>query len=139
MKVWLLYDGEDRIEGVYTEAAKEAREEQFYQEALINRDHRNDRLIEEIKELKEMRQPYLDEANMLLDSEQAAKEEGNTCLLKMIKKQRKVDIRQADRLTSEISRRETKIRNSQILMKKEIIATYGTSHWWDEYYVIGED
>jgi hypothetical protein len=24
-------------------------------------------------------------------------------------------------------------------MKKEIIATYGASHWWDEYYIIGEE
>ena len=136
MKVWILYDCTDRIEGVYSESAKETREELFYQEAIERRDHRNNMLIAEIKELKEMRQPYLDEADILLDSERAAKESGNISLLKRIKKQRKIDLRQADKLTSEIGRRETKIRNSQIMMKKDIISTYGIGHYWEEHYVL---
>ena len=38
MKVWLLYDCTDRLEGVYSEHAKEVREQQFYEEALANRE-----------------------------------------------------------------------------------------------------
>jgi hypothetical protein len=73
---------------------------------------------------------------MLLDSERAAKESGNISLLKRIKKQRKIDLSQADKLTSEIGRRETKIRNSQIMMKKDIISTYGIGHYWEDHYVL---
>lgn len=139
MRVWLLYDATDRIEGVYTESAKEAREEQFYLEAALNRDRHNERLAAEIEELKEMRRPYLEEAERLLDIERVVKDSGNFSLVKQSKHQRKINLRQADKLTSEIRSRETKIINSQILMKKEVIATYGISHWWDEYYVIGEE
>lgn len=139
MKVYLLYDSLDRLEGVYTEAAKEAREEQFYEEALNNREHRNATLAQEVKELKAMRKPYLDEAEMLLEVERTAKETNKTMLLKDIRKQRKVFLRQADKLTAEIACRETKIRNSQVLLKKDIISTYGVYHYWDEQYVMGVD
>ena len=139
MKVYLLYDCTDRLEGVYSERAKEVREEQFYEEALQNRERRNTALAQEIAELKEMRKPYFDEAEMLLDVERTAKETNNTKLLSDTRKQRKILLRQADRLTSDIGRRETKIRNSQILMKKDIISTYGISHWWQEEYVLEAD
>lgn len=139
MKVWLLYDRDDRVEGVYSESGKEAREEQFYEEAIQNREHRNNVLTQEIVELKSMRKPYLDEAELLLDTERTAKESNNTVLLKDTRKQRKILLKQADKLTSEISIRETKIRNSQVLLKKDIISTYGIYHYWDEQYVMGVD
>lgn len=136
MKVWLLYDCADRLEGVYSEHAKEVREEQFYEEALQNREHRNTMLTQEIMELKSMRKPYLDEAELLLDTERTAKESNNMVLLKDTRKQRKILLKQADKLTSEISRRETKIRNSQVLMKKDIISSYGVYHYWRDEYVM---
>lgn len=136
MKVWLLYDCVDRLEGVYSEAAKEVREEQFYEEAVRNREHCNTVLAREILELKDLRQPYLDKAEMLLDVERVAKETNHTGMLKDSRKQRKVVLRQADKLTSEINRRETKIQDSQVLLKKDILATYGVSHTWREEYVV---
>lgn len=139
MKVWLLYDCFDRLEGVYSESAKEAREEQFYEEALRNREHYNTVLTREIVELKELRQPYFDKAEELLDIERVAKETNHTGMLKDSRKQRKVVLRQADKLTSEINRRETKIQDSQVLMKKDILATYGVSHTWQEEYVMEAD
>ena len=137
MKVWLLYDCFDRLEGVYSEAAKEAREEQFYEEALRSRECRNAVLTREIVELRDIRQPYLDKADELLDIERVAKETNHTGMLKDSRKQRKIVLRQADKLTSEINRRETKIQDSQVLLKKDILATYGVSHTWQEEYVIG--
>lgn len=136
MKVWLLYDCFDRLEGVYSEAAKEAREEQFYEEALQNREHYNTVLTREILELKDLRQPYLDKADELLDIERVAKETNHTGMLKDSRKQRKVVLRQADKLTSEINRRETKIQDSQVLLKKDILANYGVRHTWQEEYVV---
>ena len=82
MKVYLLYDCTDRLEGVYSERAKEVRERQFYEEALANREHHNSVLAQEIAELKAMRKPYLDEAELLLDAERSAKESNNMVLLK---------------------------------------------------------
>ena len=139
MKVWLLYDCSDRIEGVYSESAKEVREQQFYEEALVNREHRNAILAQEVAELKAMRKPYFEEAERLLEEERTAKETNNTVLLKKTRKQRKVALRQADKLTSEIARRETKIHNSMLLTKKDIISTYGVHHCWEEYYVLEAD
>ena len=139
MKVWLLYDGCDRLEGVYSETAYEVREQQFYEEALARREQRNELLIKEIVELKEMRKPYFDEAEMLLDTERTAKEAGNMALLKDTRKQRKILLRQADRLTSEISRRETKIRNSMLHTRQQIIDHYGVYHYWQEEYVLEAD
>lgn len=136
MKVWLLYDCFDRLEGVYSEAAKEAREEQFYEEALRNREHYNTVLTREILELKDLRQPYLDKADELLDIERVAKETNHTGMLKDARKNRKVVLRQADKLTSEINRRETKIQDSHVLLKKDILATYGVRHTWQEEYVV---
>ena len=136
MRVWLLYDALDRIEGVYSESGKEAREEQFYKEALVNRKHRNSILAQEVEELKTMRKPYFDEAERLLEVEREAKEINHTVKLQEARKQRKVALRQADKLTYEINRRETDIYNSELLMKKDIISFYGTYHLWDEQYVL---
>ena len=139
MKVWLLYDCTDRLEGVYSEHAKEVREQQFYEEALANREHRNSMLTLEIAELKAMHKPYLDEAELLLDTERSAKESNNMVLLKNARKQRKVLLKQAEKLTYEMENRETKIRNSQIMMKKDIMTTYGVYHYWQDEYVIEVD
>lgn len=139
MKVWLLYDCTDRLEGVYSEHAKEVREQQFYEEALQNREHRNSMLTQEIAELKAMRKPYLDEAELLLDTERSAKESNNMVLLKNTRKQRKVLLKQAEKLTYEMENRETKICNSQIMMKKDIMTTYGVYHYWQEEYVLEAD
>lgn len=139
MKVWLLYDCTDRLEGVYSEHAKEVREQQFYEEALQNREHRNSMLTQEITELKAMRKPYLDEAELLLDTERSAKESNNMVLLKNTRKQRKVLLKQAEKLTYDMENREAKIRNSQIMMKKDIMTTYGVYHYWQEEYVLEAD
>ena len=126
MKVWLLYDCTDRLEGVYSERAHEVREQQFYEEALQNREHRNTVLAEEIKELKALRKPYLEEAERLLTVEREAKESENTYVLKETHKKRKVALRQADKLTSEISSRETKIHNAMLLTYQQILSNYST-------------
>ena len=139
MKVWLLYDCTDRLEGVYSERAKEVREQQFYEEALQNRERRNAVLAEEVKELKALRKPYLEEAERLLTVEREAKEANNTYVLKETRKERKVALRQADKLTSEISRRETKIHNSMLQTRQQIISNYGIGHWWQEEYVLEAD
>ena len=139
MKVWLLYDCTDRLEGVYSEHAKEVREQQFYEEALQNREHRNAVLAEEVRELKALRRPYLEEAERLLTVEREAKEANNTYVLKETRKERKVALRQADKLTSEIARRETKIHNSMLLTYQQILSDYGIGHWWQEEYVLEAD
>ena len=139
MKVYLLYDCTDRLEGVYSEPAKEVREQQFYEEALKNREHRNSVLAEEVRELKVLRKPYLEEAERLLTVEREAKESENTYVLKETRKNRKVALRQADKLTSEISRRETKIHNSMLQTRQQIISNYGIGHWWQEEYVLEAD
>lgn len=139
MKVWLLYDRYDRLEGVYSESAKEVREEQFYEEAVQNREYINAKLVREIVELKDIRKPYLDEAELLLDAERIAKEANNTVVLKNTKKQRKILLRQADKLTCEIHKREAKIQDSQVLIEKDIIHSYGVYHYWEEHYVIEVD
>ena len=139
MKVWLLYDCTDRLEGVYSEHAKEVREQQFYEEALANRERRNAMLAEEVKELKALRKPYLEEAERLLTVEREAKESENTYVLKEARKERKVALRQADKLTSEISHRETKIHNSMLQTHQQIISNYGVGHWWQEEYVLEAD
>lgn len=139
MKVWLLYDCFERLDGVYSESAKESREEQFYEEALARRERYTSMLLAEVEELKAMRKTYLDKAEMLLDMERTAKEANRTDMLKDARKQRKVVLRQADKLTSEINRRETKIQDSQVLMKKEILATYGVTHTWRDEYVLEAD
>ena len=139
MKVYLLYDCTDRLEGVYSEHAKEVREQQFYEEALQNREHRNAVLAEEVKELKVLRKPYLEEAERLLTVECEAKESENTYVLKETRKARKVALRQADKLTSEIACRETKIHNSMLQTSQQILSNYGIGHWWQEEYVLEAD
>ena len=139
MKVWLLYDCTDRLEGVYSERAKEVREQQFYEEALARRMDRNNTLAEEVKELKALRKPYLDEAERLLTVEREAKESDCVYTLKEARKERKVALRQADKLTSEIARKETKIHNSLLLTYQQILSTYGIGHWWQEEYVLEAD
>lgn len=139
MKVYLLYDNyDDRLEGVYTLAGKEQRDEELLTEAIQNRERVNQQLTAEIVELKKMRQPYLTEADMLLDKEREAKETNHTGHLKESRKQRRVLLRQADKLTYEIRKREEKILDSQCLLKHELLGQFGQHYYWEEYYVQGE-
>jgi hypothetical protein len=139
MKVWLLYDCTDRLEGVYSEHAKEVRERQLYEEALQNREHHNDILAQEIKELKAIRQPYIEEAERLLAEEYVAKEINNAGMLKEARKQRKVALRQIDKLTYDIRTREDKINSSMLLLKKDVMSSYGVYHYWQEEHVLEAD
>lgn len=136
MKVWLLFDNDDRIEGVYSEAAKEVREQQFYEEALTNREHHNATIAMEIKELKALRRPYLDDAERLLTEERVAKEINHTGKLKEARKQRKVALRQADKLTYDIRTKEERINNSMLLTYHQLINSYCPYHYWQEEYVL---
>lgn len=138
MKVYLLFNCEDRLEGVYTLAGKNAKDEELMTLAIQNRERVNQTLTAEILELKELRRPYLTEADLLLEKEREARETNHTGHLKEFRKQRKVLLRQADKLTAEIGRRETKIRNSMLLMKKDLLSRFGQYYYWEDYYVEGE-
>ena len=139
MKVYMLYTGyEERPEGVYTQAGKDRKDEELLAQAISNRERSNQRLTQEIIELKELRQPYLTEAEMLLDKEREAKEANHTGHLKECKKQRKVLLRQADKLTYDIKKREELILNSQCMLKAELLSRFCQHHFWEEYYVEGE-
>lgn len=137
MKVYILFSDDyyKNIEGVYTEEGKAKKEEQMFNEARRRRDSVNDSYTSEIAELKELRQPYITEAEMLLDNEKAAKESGDVVMLKHIKKQRKTLLRQADQITYDIKRREDKILASQRMTRSEILSTYCRGGYWEEHYV----
>lgn len=137
MKVWVLFSDDyyKNIEGIYTQDGKLNKEEQLFNEALQRRDTVNAGYASEIAELKELRQPYIAEAEMLLDKEKEAKEANNTGILKTIRKQRKVLLRQADQLTWDIKRREDKILASQRMTHGEIMSTYGRGSYWEDHYV----
>ncbi len=138
MTVWILYDWDDRVEGVYSQAGREKREEQLYNEALRQRGAYNEKLAKEIKELRDLRKPCIIEAEILLDTERAAKENGDMVTMKNIRKQRKILIKQADRISFEIGRKEEKILASQRMTRKEILSNYQVHYYWEEYQVIGE-
>jgi hypothetical protein len=137
MKVYILFSDDyyKNVEGVYTAEGKAKKEEQLFNEALRRRESVNAGYISEITELKELRQPYIIEAEMLLDNEKAAKEDGDIVLLKHIRKQRKTLLRQAEQLTYDIRRREDRILASQRLTRGEIMSTYGIGHYWEDHYV----
>lgn len=138
MKIHILYNYDDRVEGVFTAKGKAVKEQQLYDEALLRREKANAAITREIVELRELRQPYIIEAEMLLDTERSAKDANNTGLLKDTRKQRKVLLKQAEKLTYEIQRREDRILASQRMLRSEIMNTYGDSSYWEEYYVEGE-
>lgn len=137
MKVWVLFSDDyyKNIEGIYTSEGKVKKEEQLFNEALQRRETVNAGYTSEIIELKELRQPYITEAETLLDKEKAAKEANDVVLLKHIRKQRKVLLRQADQLTWDIKRREDKILASQRMTRGDIMSTYGRGGYWEDHYV----
>lgn len=135
MTVWILYNYDDKVDGVFTAAGKAKKEEQFYEEALRRRSETNARLTQEIVELRELRQPYITEAELMLEEERAAKEENHTGRLKAARKQRKVLLRQAEHLTYDIQRREEKIFASQRMTKANILSTYGLDYYFEEHFV----
>lgn len=138
MKIHILYNYDDRVEGVFTAKGRVAKEQQLYDEALLRREKANATITREILELRELRQPYITEAEMLLDTERSAKEANNTGLLKDTRKQRKVLLKQAEKLTYEIQRREDRILASQRMLRSDLMNAYGDSSYWEEYYVEGE-
>lgn len=138
MDVWILYQYDGRIEGVYTAAGKAVRDRQRFDEALVKRERQIAFINAEIKELRELRQPYITEAEMLLDTEREAKEANNTGLLKNTRKQRKVLLRQAEHLTYDIRCKEEKVLASQRMTTAELLYTYGDGNYWEEYCLQGE-
>jgi phosphoglycerate-specific signal transduction histidine kinase len=138
MDVWILYQYDGMVEGVYTEAGKAVREQQRLDEAMAKRERQLNFLASEITELREMRQPYITEAEMLLDTERAAKESNNTGLLKSTRKQRKVLLKQAEKLTYDIQCKEEKILAAQRLTKADLLYSYGDGTYWEDYYLQGE-
>jgi hypothetical protein len=137
LKLWILFSDTyyKNIEGVYTTEGKAKKEEQLFSEALQRRESVNNSYASEIIELKELRQPYITEAEMLLDNEKAAKAADDVVLLKHIRKQRKVLLRQADQITYDIKRREDKILASQRMTRSEILSAYGRDCYWEDHYV----
>lgn len=133
MIVWLLYDYCDRVEGVYSDTGKIAKEKQLLATAVTEREKANALINQEIIELKELRQPYLTEADMLLDTERAMKETNNVSSLKSIRKQRKTLLRQADQLTYRIRNCEERILASQRMTKSELLDTFCRGYYWSEY------
>lgn len=140
MKVWVLFSDDyyKNIEGIYTTEGKLKKEEQLFAEAIERRAKVNEQYTAEITELKELRQPYITEAEMLLDAEKAAKEANHTSKLKEVRKQRKVLLRQAEYLTYDIKRKEEKILASQRLTRAELISTYGRDCYWEEHWLEGD-
>jgi hypothetical protein len=139
MQVWILrksYD--DTIEGVYTTAGKARKEEALLDIAIEQREKFNARLTMEILELRELRQPYIVEAEELLEKEQEAKAENHTGKLKAVRKQRKVLLRQAEHLTYDIKKLEDKILASQRMTKEAIRLEFGEHYYWEDYYLEGE-
>lgn len=137
MKVWVLFSDTyyKNIEGIFTPDGKARKEEQLLVEALQRRDSVNSQYASEIAELKELRQPYITEADVWLEKEKSAKEANHTGDLKEARKWRKVLLQQAEHLTYDIKCREEKILASQRMTKAEILSTYGRDYYWEDYYV----
>lgn len=138
MFVWVLHQYDGRIEGVYTTAGKAARDQQRFNEAFVMRERHIASINAEIKELRDLRQPYIIEAEMLLDTERKAKEANNIRSLKSTRKQRKVLLRQAEHLTYSIRCKEEKVLAVQRMTKTEILDAYGDENYWEEYCLLGE-
>jgi hypothetical protein len=136
MTVWILYNYDGIVEGVYTPEGKARREQQMLDEAILRRAHYNERLTNAILELKELRQPYIVEAELLLEEERVAKEANHTGRLKAARKQRKVLLKQAEHLTWDIKCKEEEILASQRLTKEDILYKYHDNYDWEEHYVM---
>jgi hypothetical protein len=136
MTVWLLFNRyDDTIEGVYTAAGKLQREKELLEEARQRMATANSRLTAEIVELRNLRQPYIIEAEQLLGAEAEAKEANNSGALKNIRKQRRVMLKQAEHLTYDIKKREDKILASQRMLTEELLYTYGKPYRWEEFQI----
>jgi hypothetical protein len=73
---------------------------------------------------------------MLLDTERDAKERKDGVMLKNVRKQRKVLLKQAECLTWDIKRREDKILASQRMTRAELLNNYCIDHYWENHDII---
>lgn len=138
MQVYALFNYNDHIEGIYTAAGKEKQDAELLEQATLNREQYNQQIVKEIVELRELRQPFIMEAEMLLEEERSAKEANHTGKLKEARKKRKIALRQAEHLTYDIKRKEEKVLASHRMTKTEILSTYGRDYYWEEYYLEGD-
>lgn len=139
MTVWVLVDRcYDTIEGIYTPAGKEVRDNQLFETANEARVKFEAKCTLDMSELREVRQPYIIEANELLEKEQEAKLKGDTKALKNIRKQRKTVLKQAERLTYDIKRLEERLLASQRMTKSAILNQFSYKYYWEEYDLIGD-
>ena len=139
MIIYILFNNyDDTIEGVYTESGKRAKEDELLKHAIELRDKEVARLSAEITEFKEMRQPYIDKAEALLPKELEAKQNDSGGAYKLIKKERKRLLKQAEHITFDIHKLEDKILRYQRLLKSEVINCFGRQYDWEEHYLEGE-
>jgi hypothetical protein len=141
MRVWVLFNTYyDRVEGVYNDAGKAEKQEELFNSALNKRTEYTNKLTLEILELRELRQPYITEAETLREKENEAKETNNIPLLKGIRKQRKVLLHQAEHLTYEIKHKEEQILAAGRLLKSEIMNQFGCRNYdWLDYPLEGAE
>lgn len=139
MKVYLFYTNDsEKPEGVYTAAGKDKKDEELFDQALQRKNDCCSRLTAEIVELRDMRKSYITEAELLLEKERKAKASNHTGNLKAVRKQRRVILRQIERLYYEISKREDRICEMQCMVKSDTLSHFGQAFWWEEHYVQGE-
>ncbi len=141
MTVYVLFNTYyDRVEGVYNEAGKAKKQDELFDMALNKRTEYTNKLMQEILELRDMRQPYITEADSLLEKENEAKETNDLVTLKGIRKQRKVLLRQAEHLTYDIKSREEKILAAERLLKSEVMNQFGSHNYdWLDYSLEGAE
>lgn len=141
MTVYVLFNTYyDRVEGVYNAAGKAKKQEELFDLALNKRTEYTNKLMQEILELRELRQPYITEAETLLEKENEAKEADDINTLKGIRKQRKVLLRQAEHLTYDIKTKEEQILAAERLLKSEIINQFGSRNYdWLDYPLEGAE
>ena len=141
MTVYVLFNTYyDRVEGVYNAAGKAKKQEELFDMALNKRTEYTNKLMQEILELRELRKPYITEAEMLLEKETEAKEANNMPLFNSIRKQRKVLLHQAEHLTYEIKHKEEQILAAGRLLKSEIMNKFGSRNYdWLDYTLEGAE
>ena len=139
MKVYVLMNSyDDTIEGIFTESSKAAEDKKLLNDAHTHRMEAIERVFAEITELKDMRQPLIDRSEDLLVEESNAKEPDSGGKFKLIRKERKQLIRQADQLTYKIQDRERLIVEYQTMLKADVLRTFGGHFHWEEYYLEGD-
>lgn len=139
MKVYVCMNSwEDCVEGVFTEEGMQKFKEGVMRDAIAQRDLNVQTTQRSIDSVKAVRQPAILKSEELLAEEKELKAQEKWAECKAVHRQRKMLLREIDRLNFNIHDLEDRCTRLCCMTDEELLREYSGEYYFEEHYLQGD-